>query len=231
VPVLIAAVLVVALVVVGGAFVFVTSKSSSSSPSSQASIVAVEPARSATPTVLITPKSKGGTLTGKVTSEAGSAESGIGVVLCAMSTLNCITDSHLKAVSSKDGSFEIDNIPAGSYAVFYSTTGAVPASDDNLTINVNDNSAGCIGQALQGGGNVTASCFSSVPFSEDDPNTKVVKNSVVNQAADGTYRLDTGAIYSPLYGLTLNFANGQPLTVAVAAGSATKVSIVVHPSV
>jgi hypothetical protein len=230
VPVLIACILVVALVVVGGAFLFVTAKSSSSSPSSVASTVAAVPTQSAAPTVLITPKSKGGTLTGQINSEAGSPESGVGVILCAMSTLNCVTDPHLKAVSDKNGSFEIDSIPAGSYAVFYSTTGAVPTSDDNLTINVNDNSAGCIGQALEGGGNVTASCFSSVPFAEDDPDTKVVKNSVVDKGADGTYRLNTGAIYSPLYGLTLNFADGQPLTVAMVAGSTTQVSIVVHPS-
>jgi hypothetical protein len=228
--VLIACVLVFALVVVGGAFLLLVSKSSSSSPSSQASIVAVVPTHPVTPTVLITPKPKGGILTGQITSEAGSAAGDIGVILCSMTALNCTTDSHLTALSDETGSFEIDNIPAGSYAVLYSETGAVPSSDYNLTVNVNDKSAACIGEALMGSGNISPSCDTSVPFAQDDPDTKVLPHFSVSLSGSGS-SLESGAIYSPLYGLALNFEGGEPLTVDMVAGSTNEVSFVVHSAV
>jgi hypothetical protein len=227
--VLIACVLVFALVVVG-AFLLVVSKSSSSSPSPQASIVAVVPTLSATPTVVITPQPKGGILTGQTSSEAGAAAADVGVILCLMTALNCTTDPHLTAISDETGNFKIDNIPTGSYAVLYSDTGAVPTSDYNLTVNVNDKSAACIGEALMGSGDISPSCDTSVPFAEVDPDTKVLPHFTVSLSGSGS-SLESGAIYSPMYGLTLNFEDGEPLTVDMVAGSTTEVSFVVHPSV
>jgi hypothetical protein len=168
-----------------------------------------------TPTLVPTTGGLSGTLTVKKT---GAAVVGAWIVLCKVAGSSCHTSADLVAKTLADGAYSFDEIPSGSYVVFYSTLKTLKPAASNLAVDVNDKSADCIGEAFYG--SRSASCSGSTPFS-DDAGLKLEAGGTINISlgnSETAYSIDNGAVTSPKYGLTLVFVSGKPLSVDVAPG-------------
>ena len=193
-------------------------------PIPAASVVATANATAnatAKPTLAPTPQITTGTLTGTIADGKQVPVSDAGVILCLQSATSCTTDGSLQTISDSSGQFEIADIPVGTYVVLHSPGGAPGASAIGLTINLDDQSASCLGQGFTG--SMPASCKGSVPFADDDQLT-VGGGTEIGVSATGM-TLKKGVISSPKYGLGLGFVDGKPLSVEITAGHSTDVQI------
>jgi hypothetical protein len=225
--------LVAVVAILGGAVIIASSRSGANASASKAGAsagfsagVAISSSGPiatipAVPTEAPTIQATTGTLSGSVISASGATTSGVGVILCLRSTAGCLTDETLGAVTDVMGRFEIDAVPAGSYVVLYSMTGAPSARAAELTIALTSDTASCLGQAMMG--TAPSMCRDSIPFI-DDTGAQILKGASVSVTSSG-FSFEEGVVYSPKYGLYLNFAGGEPLGAEVTGGGMETVEI------
>jgi hypothetical protein len=169
-----------------------------------------------------------GTVTGELTAGDTSSISAVVVLLCLKSSMSCTTDPSLQATSDSSGQFQIDDVKEGTYFVLYAMPGRTDSLASPLTININDQSASCLGEAFEQG--IPPSCSDSIPFG-DDTGLKLAKGGTVDITLgnSGTsFSLDTGTICSPKYGLCLDFVSGDPSSVIVSPGASSDVQVTVR---
>ena len=148
--------------------------------------------------------------------------SGVGVVLCLTSASGCTVDTSLVAISDASGEFTMAGIPPGTYVVLYSPTGAPGSEVDGLHIDLDADSADCLGEGFLG--SAPQSCQGSIPFFSSDTGIKLLGKSSIAITSSGP-SLKTGTVYSPKLGLCLNFESGSPLSATITAGGSTSVEI------
>lgn len=108
--------------------------------------------------------------------------------------------------------------------ILYNPSGISGESIANLSLDINDKSAGCIAQGFLG--SLPADCSGSVPFS-DDPHIILAKGSKLAISATGATSLTDGSISSIKYGLSLNFENGKAQNIEIKSGETGEIVITV----
>ena len=234
IPILIGIGLVAVLALAGGFYVVASSKSSEN-PSAGSSVVAAGSTIDATPTPTDTPTPQPtptGTpvpttanLTGQMVAAGGDSISGVGVILCQSMDTGCITSPTMTATSSASGQFEIDGISEGTYYVFYTPPSPVSSWSDEQIIDVNDQSARCLGQAFTS--SLPSGCENSILFSDD---TTMVLHADTFTVTGSGMSIEVGTVCSPKHGLCLDFDNGKPLSVVVTPGTPATVDVTVRGS-
>lgn len=175
----------------------------------------------ATPEV---PISGDGRLTGKLLDhESKTALAEAGIVLCLEAGDSCTIDAALSAQTGSGGEFEIVDIPPGKYVLLYNPDGVDLQSVDEMVVEVNSRSAVCIASGFLG--SAPADCQGSVPFM-DDPNLTLQSAASISITGTGL-TLDEGSIYSPKFGLHLDFKESKPLGVEIEAGQALEQELLV----
>ena len=116
-------------------------------------IMATEPTSNTSTPAVTLPTSildQTGGLTGRLISKTSSMPVvGAGVVLCRVEGSSCTTDAGLTTTTGVNGEFEFQEIPVGNYVILYNPSGIPPQSMDNIIVEVNDKSAGCLGGNLR----------------------------------------------------------------------------------
>ncbi len=136
------------------------------------------------------------------------------IILCRDTGESCTIKADLSAQTSSDGSFEIADIPPGKYVILYNPDGLDGQTLEGLVVEVNSRSAACIANGFMG--SAPADCQGSVPFM-DDPNLTLKGNASIAISESGL-SLNEGSIYSPKYGLHMDFKESNPLSVEIEAG-------------
>ena len=234
IPILVGIGLVAVLALAGG-FYAVTSAKSSANPSAGGSVVAAGTTIEATPaptdtptpepTPTGTPVPTTANLTGQMVAAGSASISGVGVILCQVMDTGCITNPTQTATSSASGQFEIDGISEGTYYVFYTPPSPVSSWSNEQIIDVNDQSARCLGQAFTS--SLPSGCENSILFSDD---TTMVLHADTFTVTGSGMSIEIGTVCSPKHGLCLDFDNGKPLSVVVTPGMPATVDVTVRGS-
>ncbi len=122
------------------------------------------------------------------------------------------------ATTDTKGEFGFQGVSLGKYVIFYNLSGQ---SINNITVEVNDKSAGCLASGFLG--SMPEDCRGSIPFGDDSSMTLGKDSSI---AISGTgFTLAEGSIFSQKYDLYLNFEDSQPLNVEIEPGETSEIEI------
>ncbi|OGO04159.1 MAG: hypothetical protein A2Y60_02955 [Chloroflexi bacterium RBG_13_54_9] len=152
--------------------------------------------------------------------ESQNPLSAAAVILCLVTAdKKCSLKANLVTTVNEDGSFEIINIPPGSYVVFYGPSGKASSGwkdIDGLEMilnldGLNDPPGSVSFEELKstfcGGGGMT------------------IKRGTIFEFRGHIVVPMEGGIISEKYGLTMDFPEGKPITVDVQPGKVTQIEI------
>jgi len=160
----------------------------------------------------------GGQLTGKmVWLTGGTPVVGTGIMLCRMSGDRCQAEADLATTTQGEGAFEFQNLDAGKYVILYNPNGLSPQAA-GLNLDLSDQSLQCLVEGMTG--SASASCQGSVPIFGDG-GLSIQRGSSLGVSASG-FTFEEGSLVSEQYGVYLDFANGEPISVEIRAGQTTE---------
>jgi hypothetical protein len=158
-----------------------------------------------------------GTLIG---AESQKPLAGAAIILCSVGTeRKCTLQADLIATAEDDGGFELTGISPASYAIFYDPSGDAIAGWKE--INGLEISLKIEGVAMFSPSPERTEFFSTFGGGEGisiTPDTSIGFDAEGNVTGEGTF-------ISEKYGLTLQFHDGQPLTIQVQRGEITELEI------
>jgi len=174
-----------------------------------------------TSTPLPTPTPSSGVLRGKLIGAVSQKPLvGAALILCLVGAeRECTLQADLIATTEDDGDFELTDVPPSSYAVFYDPSGNAKAGwkeMDGLEISLKFE-----GVAMFSPSPERTEFFSTFGGGES---IGMTPQTSINFDAEGN-ATGEGSLISNKYGLTLQFHDGQPLTIQVQRGETTGLEI------
>lgn len=174
----------------------------------------------ATPTPLPTPTPSSGVLRGTlIGAESQKPLAGAAIILCLVGVeRKCTLEADLIATVEEDGGFELTDIPPVSYVIFYDPSGNARVGWKE--INELEISLKIEGVAMPSSSQRTE-FFSTFGGGES---IGITPDTSIGFDAEGNI-IGEGSFISERYGLTLQFHDGQPLTIQVQRGEITELEI------
>lgn len=174
-----------------------------------------------------------GVLKGRlIGAESGKAQARAAIILGLMTTeKKCSLKADLVTVVEENGSFQISNVPAGSYILFYDLSGkAKPGWKDINGLEISINFDCLVAGQLKGMPGV------SIPPEWESERkelfstfggggTIITEEGTTYEFKDGVPFVTEGSFVSEKYGLQIDFRGGKPIVVEIKPESITSVEI------
>jgi hypothetical protein len=142
---------------------------------------------------------------------------GARITLCRISGDRCKVETSLATTTQREGVFEFHKLDVGKYVILYNPSR--PSSQVvGLSLDLSDQSLQCLADGLMG--NASAVCQGTVPIFGDG-DLSLQKQSSFKVSPSG-FTLADGSLISKRYGLYLDFAGGEPLSVEIRDGRITE---------
>ena len=131
-----------------------------------------------------------------------------------MSGDTCQTMASLVTTTQEVGAFGFQNLGAGKYVILYNPNGPSPQAV-GLSLDLSDQSLQCVALGMMG-----TSCPGSVPIFGDG-DLSIQKGASLSVSASGI-ALTEASLVSEKYGVWLDIADGEPISVEIRSGQTTE---------